>query len=156
MDQHKPGTTSPDRCGLPNVPDLRTQARVSTPGTEYRLDTLVPELMRRHNIDMWVLVATRVQRRPCIADHAPRPPWQSPGAPPFWYSSIRSEDQPVNVLPLPVTTSGFFPDPVGCSHPTRPVGTFRGNRAGTKSTPYCCKHLLQSHSLADGIAHTDL
>ena len=128
-------------AGFPNVPDLRTQARVVDAWTEYRLDTLVPELMRRHNIDMWVLVAREYNEDPVLLTMLPAT-WQSSRRTTILVFFDPGEDQPVERLAVARYNIGFFQDPVGCSHPTRPVGTFRGNRAGTKSTPYCCKHLL--------------
>ncbi|MGB6319685.1 MAG: M24 family metallopeptidase, partial [Litorimonas sp.] len=52
---------------LPDLLSLREQAAVRDGWLETRLDTIVPELMREHGIDMWILVAREYLEDPVVA-----------------------------------------------------------------------------------------
>lgn len=51
---------------FPEVLSLRDQARVVDEILEDRLDNLLPELMRRENIDMWVLISREYNEDPVM------------------------------------------------------------------------------------------
>jgi hypothetical protein len=50
----------------PGVPDLRTRAIVQDALVRQRLDTIVPALMRRLGVDMWILVAREYAEDPVL------------------------------------------------------------------------------------------
>lgn len=60
----------------PDVLPMRERAEVMDKWTEYRLDNLVTELMRREGIDMWVLVAREYNEDPVLLTMLPAT-WQS-------------------------------------------------------------------------------
>jgi len=60
----------------PHILTMRERAEVMDRWTEYRLDNLVPELMRREGIDMWVLVAREYNEDPVLLTMLPAT-WQS-------------------------------------------------------------------------------
>lgn len=60
----------------PDILPMRDRAEVMDRWTEQRLDTLVPELMRREQIDMWVLVAREYNEDPVLLTMLPAT-WQS-------------------------------------------------------------------------------
>ncbi len=60
----------------PDILPMRDRAEVMDRWTENRLDTLVPELMRREGIDMWVLVAREYNEDPVLLTMLPAT-WQS-------------------------------------------------------------------------------
>jgi len=60
----------------PDILPMRDRAEVMDRWTENRLDNLVPELMRREGIDMWVLVAREYNEDPVLLTMLPAT-WQS-------------------------------------------------------------------------------
>ncbi|REL25004.1 aminopeptidase P family protein [Rhodohalobacter sp. SW132] len=60
----------------PDILPMRDRAEVMDRWTENRLDTLVPELMHREGIDMWVLVAREYNEDPVLLTMLPAT-WQS-------------------------------------------------------------------------------
>jgi Xaa-Pro aminopeptidase len=60
----------------PQILPMKERAEVMDRWTEKRLNTLVPELMRRENIDMWVLVAREYNEDPVLLTMLPAT-WQS-------------------------------------------------------------------------------
>lgn len=61
---------------VPDILPMRVRAEVMDRWTEQRLDTLVPELMRREDIDMWILVAREYNEDPVLLTMLPAT-WQS-------------------------------------------------------------------------------
>ena len=60
----------------PDILPMKERAAVMDQWTEYRLDTLIPELMRREKIDMWVLAAREYNEDPVLLTMLPAT-WQS-------------------------------------------------------------------------------
>jgi len=60
----------------PHILDMRERAEVMDRWAVDRLDNLVPELMRREGIDMWVLVAREYNEDPVLLTMLPAT-WQS-------------------------------------------------------------------------------
>ena len=56
---------------LPAILDLRARAEVRDAWLEQRLDSVVPALMRREGIDMWVLVAREYNEDPVVETMLP-------------------------------------------------------------------------------------
>ncbi|MEM7728549.1 MAG: M24 family metallopeptidase [Pseudomonadota bacterium] len=52
---------------LPPAPSLREQADIRDAWLAERLDTLLPELMRKHGVEMWILVAREYLEDPVMA-----------------------------------------------------------------------------------------
>ena len=52
---------------LPPIPSLREQAAIRDAWLAHRLHTLAPALMRRHGVDMWILVAREYLEDPVLA-----------------------------------------------------------------------------------------
>lgn len=60
----------------PHILDMRERAKVIDEWLEYRLDHVVPEIMQREEIDMWVLVAREYNEDPVLLTMLPAT-WQS-------------------------------------------------------------------------------
>lgn len=60
----------------PHILTMRERAEVVDRWTEHRLDHLVPELMRREQIDMWILIAREYNEDPVLLTMLPAT-WQS-------------------------------------------------------------------------------
>lgn len=60
----------------PVILDMQTRAEVQNNWLHYRLDNVVPELMRREGIDMWVIIAREYNEDPVITSMLPAT-WQS-------------------------------------------------------------------------------
>ncbi len=60
----------------PDILPMKERAEIMDQWTEYRLDNLVPELMRREGIDMWVLIAREYNEDPVLLTMLPAT-WQS-------------------------------------------------------------------------------
>ena len=60
----------------PQILDMRERAQVIDEWLEYRLDNVVPDLMRREGIDMWVLVAREYNEDPVLLTMLPAT-WQT-------------------------------------------------------------------------------
>jgi len=60
----------------PVILDMQTRAEVQDNWLHYRLDNVVPDLMRRADIDMWVIIAREYNEDPVIDSMLPAT-WQS-------------------------------------------------------------------------------
>ncbi|NGP75807.1 aminopeptidase P family protein [Balneolaceae bacterium YR4-1] len=60
----------------PVILDMQKRAEVQNTWLNYRLDNVVPELMRRENIDMWIIIAREYNEDPVIKTMLPAT-WQS-------------------------------------------------------------------------------
>jgi len=63
-----PGLAQPD---LPKILSMRDRAELQDQWLTTRLDTVVPDLMRRENIDMWVIIAREYNEDPVIKTMLP-------------------------------------------------------------------------------------
>lgn len=61
---------------LPVILDMQTRAEVQDQWLAHRLKTVVPDLMRRENIDMWIIIAREYNEDPVIETMLPAT-WQS-------------------------------------------------------------------------------
>lgn len=64
-------TTSPAHAELPPIQTHREQAEVMRGFLERRFERLLPELMRRHGIDMWIVVTREYNDDPVFRSMAP-------------------------------------------------------------------------------------
>ena len=60
----------------PNILSMQERADVMNNWLEYRLDNIVPALMQRENIDMWIIIAREYNEDPVIRTMLPAT-WQS-------------------------------------------------------------------------------
>jgi len=60
----------------PLILDMQKRAEVQNNWLNYRLDNVIPELMRRENIDMWIIIAREYNEDPVIKTMLPAT-WQS-------------------------------------------------------------------------------
>lgn len=135
----------------PNILTMRERAEVMDRWTEYRLDNLVPELMRREGIDMWVLVAREYNEDPVLLTMLPA----------TWQSSRRTtilvffdDGQQIERLAVARYNIGFFetqwfPD-------EEPDQWKRFGQIVAERKPANIGVNISEHfALADGISHTD-
>lgn len=130
---------------------MSERAEIMDQWTEYRLDNLVPELMRREGIDMWVLVAREYNEDPVLLTMLPA----------TWQSSRRTTiliffDDGENVERLAVAryNIGFFEtqwDPEEEPDQWKRFGQVIAERDPRK----IAVNISDDFALADGISHTD-
>lgn len=60
----------------PKILSMQERAEVQSQWLEYRLDNVIPKLMRRENIDMWIIIAREYNEDPVISTMLPAT-WQS-------------------------------------------------------------------------------
>jgi len=141
------------QTGSPHILDLREQARVLDEWAVYRLDNLVQPLMRREQIDMWVLVAREYNEDPVLLTMLPAT-WQSSRRTTILVFFDPGGDAPLERFAVSRYDIGFFEtqwfvdqEPDQWKRFGELVAERNPNRIGINVS----KH----HSLADGIAHTD-
>ena len=91
----------------PHILTMRERAEIMDRWTENRLDTLVPELMRREGIDMWVLVAREYNEDPVLLTMLPAT-WQSSRRTTILMFYDPGNGQPVERLAVARYDIGFF------------------------------------------------
>lgn len=135
----------------PHILSMRERAEVMDRLTEYRLDNLVPELMRREGIDMWVLVAREYNEDPVLLTMLPA----------TWQSSRRTtilvffdDGEQVERLAVARYNIGFFETqwfPDQEPDQWKRFGQIVEKRAPEKIGVNISEHF----ALADGISYTD-
>ncbi len=91
----------------PQILPMRERARVIDRWLEYRLDVLIPELMKRENIDMWVLVAREYNEDPVLLTMLPAT-WQSSRRTTILVFSRNPVTEEVDRLAVARYNIGFF------------------------------------------------
>lgn len=135
----------------PHILDMRERAEVMDRWTEDRLDNLVPELMRREGIDMWILVAREYNEDPVLLTMLPA----------TWQSSRRTtilmfydDGESVERLAVARYNIGFFETewfPDEQPDQWKRLGQVVAERNPEKIGINVSEHF----ALADGISHTD-
>lgn len=135
----------------PHILDMRERAEVIDRWTEDRLDNLVPELMRREGIDMWILVAREYNEDPVLLTMLPA----------TWQSSRRTtilmfydDGESVERLAVARYNIGFFETewfPDEEPDQWKRLGQVVAERNPEKIGINVSEHF----ALADGISHTD-
>lgn len=135
----------------PDILSMRERAEVMDRWTEYRLDNLVPELMRREGIEMWVLVAREYNEDPVLLTMLPA----------TWQSSRRTtilvffdDGETVERLAVARYNIGFFEtqwDPEEEQDQWKRFGQVVAERDPEK----IAVNVSDDFALADGISHTD-
>jgi Xaa-Pro aminopeptidase len=134
--------------------DLRSQAEVIDNWLMQRLETVVPELMRREGIDMWVLVAREYNEDPVLLTMLPAT-WQSSRRRTILVFFDRGPDEPLERLAVARYDIGRFfrsawdPD-------TEPDQWKRlADLIAERNPQRIALNYSSTFGLADGIAHTD-
>ena len=135
----------------PHLLQMKERAEVMDRWTEDRLDTLVPELMRRENIDMWVLVAREYNEDPVLLTMLPAT-WQSSRRTTilmFYDNGESVERLAVARYDIGFFETQWFPD-------KEPDQWKRFSQIVAKRNPERIGVNISEHfALADGISHTD-
>jgi Xaa-Pro aminopeptidase len=135
----------------PHLLQMKERAEVMDRWTEDRLDTLVPELMRRENIDMWVLVAREYNEDPVLLTMLPAT-WQSSRRTTilmFYDNGESVERLAVARYDIGFFETQWFPD-------KEPDQWKRFSQVVAKRNPERIGVNISEHfALADGISHTD-
>ncbi|CAN5376318.1 M24 family metallopeptidase [soil metagenome] len=137
----------------PHILSMRDRAEVMDRWTEQRLDTLVPELMRREEIDMWVLVAREYNEDPVLLTMLPAT-WQSSRRTTILIFYDQGEGSEVERLAVARYNIGFFetqwfPDeePDQWTRFGEIVANLNPEKIGV--------NFSEHFALADGISYTD-
>jgi Xaa-Pro aminopeptidase len=136
---------------IPHILQMRERAEVMDRWTEYRLDYLIPELMRREGIDMWVLAAREYNEDPVLLTMLPA----------TWQSSRRTtilvffdDGEHVERLAVARYNIGFFETqwiPDQEPDQWKRFGEIVANRNPQKIGV----NISENFALADGISYTD-
>jgi len=137
----------------PHILDMRERARVIDEYTVHRLDTLVPELMRREGIDMWVLVAREYNEDPVLLTMLPAT-WQSSRRTTILIFFDPGNDEPVERLAVARYNIGFFETQWFVDEEPDQWKRF-GEIVAEKNPKKIGVNFSTHHALADGIAYTD-
>lgn len=135
----------------PDILPMRERAEVMDEWTEYRLDTLVPELMRREGMDMWVLVAREYNEDPVLLTMLPA----------TWQSTRRTtilvffdDGETVERLAVARYNIGFFETQWNPEEEPDQWKRF-GQVVAERDPEKIAVNMSDDFALADGISHTD-
>lgn len=135
----------------PDILSMRERAEVMDQWTEYRLDNLIPELMKREGIDMWVLVAREYNEDPVLLTMLPA----------TWQSSRRTtilvffdDGEKVERLAVARYNIGFFETQW---NPEKEPDQWKrfGQILAERNPEKIGVNISEDFALADGISHTD-
>ncbi len=137
----------------PHILNMKERAAVMDRWTEDRLDNLVPELMRREGIDMWVLVAREYNEDPVLLTMLPAT-WQSSRRTTILVFYNPGEGEEIERLAVARYNIGFFETqwfPDEEPDQWKRFGEIVAERNPDKIGVNFSEHF----ALADGISHTD-
>lgn len=137
----------------PEILPMRRQAEVIDGWLQHRLDHLVPELMRREGIDMWVLVAREYNEDPVLLTMLPAT-WQSSRRRTILVFYDPGAGKPVERLAVARYDIGFFEskwDPADEPDQWKRFAQVVEERKPRKIGV----NVSDAFALADGISHTD-
>jgi len=132
---------------------MQDRAVVIDRWTEDKLDTLVPELMRREGIDMWVLVAREYNEDPVLLTMLPAT-WQSSRRTTILLFSDPGDGQPVERMAVARYNIGFFETQWFPDEEPDQWKRF-GQIVAEKDPAKIGVNYSEHFALADGISHTD-
>lgn len=137
----------------PQILDMRDRAAVIDEWLEYRLDTLVPELMRREEIDMWILVAREYNEDSVLLTMLPAT-WQSSRRTTILMFFDPGNGEPVERLAVARYNIGFFETEW---FPDEEPDQWRrfAQIIEEKNPDKIGVNFSDNFALADGISHTD-
>ncbi|MFO7847427.1 MAG: M24 family metallopeptidase [Balneolaceae bacterium] len=137
----------------PHILDMRERAAVIDRWTEDKLDNLVPELMRREGIDMWVLVAREYNEDPVLLSMLPAT-WQSSRRTTILLFNDPGNGEPVERMAVARYDIGFFESRWSPDEQPDQWARF-GEIVAEKDPEKIAVNISEDFALADGISHTD-
>lgn len=137
----------------PHILNMQDRAEVIDRWTEDKLDTLVPELMRREGIDMWVLVAREYNEDPVLLTMLPAT-WQSSRRTTILVFFNPGNGEPVERMAVARYNIGFF-ETQWTPEEQPDQWTRFGEIVEEKSPESIAVNYSDDFALADGISHTD-
>lgn len=137
----------------PQILDMRERAGVIDRWTEDKLDNLVPELMRREEIDMWVLVAREYNEDPALLTMLPAT-WQSSRRTTILLFFDPGEGKPVERMAVARYDIGFFETQWFPDEQPDQWARF-GEIVAEKNPEKIGINFSEHFALGDGISHTD-
>jgi Xaa-Pro aminopeptidase len=138
---------------LPEVLPMRDRAQVIDRWLEYRLDNVAPSLMKREQIDMWVLVAREYNEDPVLLTMLPAT-WQSSRRTTILVFVRNPETNVVERLAVARYNIGFFEtqwDPESQPDQWKRFSEIVQERNPSK----IAVNISEAFAQADGISHTD-
>lgn len=137
----------------PDILSLRDQAKVMDEWTLYRLEHLVPKLMEREGIDMWVLVAREYNEDPVLLTMLPAT-WQSSRRTTILMFFNPGDGRPFERLAVARYNIGFFETQWFVEDEPDQWKRF-GQIVAERNPQKIGLNFSEHHSHADGIAFTD-
>lgn len=137
----------------PHILNMQERAEVMDRWTEQRLDTLVGDLMRREEIDMWVLVAREYNEDPVLLTMLPAT-WQSSRRTTILIFFDPGNEEPVERLAVARYDIGFFETQWFPDEEPNQWKRF-GEIVAEKNPEKIGVNVSADFALADGISHTD-
>lgn len=137
----------------PDILSMRDRAEVMDRWTENRLDHLVPELMRREGVDMWVLVAREYNEDPVLLTMLPAT-WQSSRRTTILMFFDPGNGEPVERLAVARYDIGFFETQWFPDEEPDQWKRF-GQVVAERDPDRIAVNFSDDFALADGISHTD-
>ena len=137
----------------PQILNMQERAEVIDHWTEDKLDNLVPELMRREGIDMWVLVAREYNEDPVLLTMLPAT-WQSSRRTTILVFFNPGNGEPVERLAVARYNIGFFETQWMPNGQPDQWARF-GEIVAEKNPETIAVNYSDDFALADGISHTD-
>lgn len=137
----------------PDILSMRDRAEVIDRWAEDRLDNLIPELMRREGVDMWVLVAREYNEDPVLLTMLPAT-WQSSRRTTILMFFDPGDGEPVERLAVARYNIGFFETEW---FPDEEPDQWRrfGQVVADRNPDKIAINYSDDFALADGISHTD-
>jgi len=137
----------------PHILNMQDRAEVIDRWTEDKLDNLVPELMEREGIDMWVLVAREYNEDPVLLTMLPAT-WQSSRRTTILLFFDPGDGRPVERMAVARYNIGFF-DTQWNPEEQPDQWTRLGEIIAEKDPEKIGVNVSGHFALADGISHTD-
>jgi len=137
----------------PDILSMRDRAEVMDRWAEHRLDHLVPELMRREGVDMWVLVAREYNEDPVLLTMLPAT-WQSSRRTTILMFFDPGNGEPVERLAVARYDIGFFETQWFPDEEPDQWKRF-GQVVAERDPDKIAINISDDFALADGISHTD-
>lgn len=137
----------------PHILTMRERAEVMDRWTEDRLNNLVPELMRREGIDMWVLVAREYNEDPVLLTMLPAT-WQSSRRTTILMFHDPGNGEPVERFAVARYDIGFFETQWFPEEEPDQWKRF-GEIVREKNPDKIGINMSEHFAAADGISHTD-
>ena len=137
----------------PHILSMQERAQVIDRWTEDKLDSVVPELMRREGIDMWVLVAREYNEDPVLLTMLPAT-WQSSRRTTILVFFNPGNGAPIERLAVARYNIGFFETQWSPDQQPDQWARF-GEIVEERNPETIAVNYSDNFALADGISHTD-